>query len=116
MESKIANFRCIFSFSFLIKFQCRVKVDLLRGGDATALETLVKKWSENAPKEDSPVVGQTDLITFVDKTQVECLNEDDNATLRYVEFQFLSTVLFLFDLLCYCNCNKYKKRKQLAMK
>ncbi|KAL3998938.1 Thioredoxin domain protein [Acanthocheilonema viteae] len=65
-----------------IVYMNRVKVDLLRGGDSTALEALVKKWSENAPKEDSPVAGQTDLITFVDKTQVECLNEDDNATLR----------------------------------
>ncbi|MCP9260545.1 Thioredoxin-like protein [Dirofilaria immitis] len=65
-----------------IVYMNRVKVDLLRGGDPAALEALVKKWSDNAPKEDSPVAGQTDLITFVDKTQVECLNEDDNATLR----------------------------------
>lgn len=73
-------------FSFPVKFEYRMKVDLLRGGDSTALETLVKKWSENAPKEDSLVAGQADLITFVDKTQVECLNEDDNATLRFMKF------------------------------
>lgn len=71
----------------LILFQAfgfRVKVDVLCGGDPTALETLVKKWSEKAPKEESLVVGQTDLIAFIDKTQVECLNEDDNATLKFV--------------------------------
>lgn len=60
-----------------------MKVDSLRGGDPNALEATVKKWSDNAPKEDSPVAGQTDLITFVDKSQVECLNEDDSATLRF---------------------------------
>ncbi|VDK68478.1 unnamed protein product [Onchocerca ochengi] len=65
-----------------IVYMNRVKVDLLRGGDPAALDALVKKWAENAPKEDSPVAGQTDLITFVDKAQVECLNEDDDSTLR----------------------------------
>ncbi|VDN05146.1 unnamed protein product [Thelazia callipaeda] len=65
-----------------IVYMNKVKVDVLHGADPSALNTLVQKWSINAPKEDSLVSGQTDLITFVDKKQVECLNEDDNATLK----------------------------------
>uniref|UniRef100_A0A914S3C2 Thioredoxin n=1 Tax=Parascaris equorum TaxID=6256 RepID=A0A914S3C2_PAREQ len=59
-----------------------VKVDSLRGADATALETLVKKWSDRTPREESLVAGQTDLTAFIDKSQIECLNEDDRATLK----------------------------------
>ncbi|MFH4981783.1 hypothetical protein AB6A40_008492 [Gnathostoma spinigerum] len=60
----------------------RVKVDSMRGGDATALETMIKKWSDSAPQEESLVPGQADLISFIKKAEVECLNEDDSANIE----------------------------------
>lgn len=62
----------------------RSKVDTLQGANSSALESLVRKWSENAPKEETRVPGQCDLISFIDKSQMECLNEDDNANLKYI--------------------------------
>lgn len=58
------------------------KVDSLQGADPPALEALARKWSENAPKEETRIPGQFDLISFIDKSQMECLNEDDSANLR----------------------------------
>lgn len=58
------------------------KVDSLQGANPSALESLVRKWSENAPKDETRVPGQFDLISFINKSQMECLNEDDNANLK----------------------------------
>lgn len=58
------------------------KVDSLKGADSTGLEAMIKKWSENAPKMETRVPGQLDLISFINKTQIECLNEDDNSNLK----------------------------------
>jgi len=45
-------------------------MDALSGANPTALETLVKKWSEQCPSQvDCPVPGQYDLLGFVDKAQ-----------------------------------------------
>ncbi|VDN50807.1 unnamed protein product [Dracunculus medinensis] len=60
----------------------RSKVDVFRGGDVTALEAFIKKWSDSAPKEESLVAGQVDLISFINKSQIECLNENDRFTLN----------------------------------
>ncbi|VDK46432.1 unnamed protein product [Anisakis simplex] len=65
-----------------IVYVSKVKVDSMRGGDASALEVLIKKWSDRAPRQESLVAGQIDLTSFINKSQIECLNEDDHATLK----------------------------------
>jgi len=51
------------------------RMEQLVGADKTALETMVKKWSDQCPSQmDCPVPGQYDLLGFVDKGQLECLN------------------------------------------
>ncbi|CAD5208645.1 unnamed protein product [Bursaphelenchus xylophilus] len=59
------------------------RMDLIKGADPNALHNFVKKWAENAaPLEPSPVPGQSDLGTFIDKSGVECLNEDDSKNIQ----------------------------------
>ena len=59
------------------------RVDMLKGADKTALENLAHKWSMNCPTQmTSPIVGQYELSQFIDKSQCECLNEDDSHPLR----------------------------------
>lgn len=61
------------------------KMDSLRGANKDALEGFVRKWSENVPSQlDSPVPGQLDLLGFIDRTQCECLNEEERNNLQNV--------------------------------
>uniref|UniRef100_A0A1I7WVR2 SH3 domain-containing protein n=1 Tax=Heterorhabditis bacteriophora TaxID=37862 RepID=A0A1I7WVR2_HETBA len=54
-------------------------VDTLRGANAEGLETMIRKWADAQPVGDVP--GQADLMSLVDKKQVECLNEHDDTPL-----------------------------------
>lgn len=66
-------------------FQSGVRVEQMKGADAKALETMVKKYADNSAA-DSLVAGQMDLTPLVDKKQMECLNESDDTPLgRFLE-------------------------------
>lgn len=59
------------------------RVDMMKGADKGSLENLAHKWSQNCPTQmTSPIPGQFELSTIVNKSQCECLNEDDTHTLR----------------------------------
>lgn len=59
------------------------RVDMMKGADRTALEGLAHKWSANCPTQmTSPIPGQYELSSFIDKSQSECLNEHDAHPLR----------------------------------
>eukprot|EP00088_Acartia_fossae_P059851 TRINITY_DN71565_c0_g1_i1.p1 TRINITY_DN71565_c0_g1~~TRINITY_DN71565_c0_g1_i1.p1 ORF type:complete len:287 (-),score=72.50 TRINITY_DN71565_c0_g1_i1:75-935(-) len=61
-------------------FRNKTKIDKMQGADNKALEEMVKKHygEEGGESEDTGVKGMMDLITFIDKSRCECLNEDDD--------------------------------------
>uniref|UniRef100_A0A914US68 Thioredoxin-like protein 1 n=1 Tax=Plectus sambesii TaxID=2011161 RepID=A0A914US68_9BILA len=70
------------TFNFYVN---KTKVDSLRGADPDQLAQKVKHWAESVgggTGEASPVVGQIDLTSFIDKSGMECLNESDDHPLR----------------------------------
>lgn len=57
-------------------------MDVIRGANPTALHAFVKKWADYGPVQaNSPIPGQVDLTPFLDKSGLECLNENDRRTL-----------------------------------
>jgi len=60
-------------------FRNKTKLDKLQGADNKALEDMIKKHygEEGGETEDAGVKGMLDLMTFIDKSRSECLNEDD---------------------------------------
>jgi len=68
-----------------ILYRSKVKLDMMRGADASALEEKIKKWysDEEGDDGDSPVKGQMDLCTFINKAGSECLNESDDHTFEH---------------------------------
>jgi len=59
------------------------RMDMLKGAEKTALENLAHKWSQNCPTQMvSPIPGQQELSAFINKSQCECLNEEDSNSLR----------------------------------
>lgn len=59
------------------------KMDSLNGANRDGLEALARKWSENLPSQhECPVHGQMDLQTFLDRGNMECLNEDSHHNIR----------------------------------
>ncbi|KAI6171499.1 putative thioredoxin [Aphelenchoides bicaudatus] len=72
--------RAMPTFLVLINGQ---KMDSLSGANSSGLEALAKKWSENIPSQHScPIAGQMDLQTFLDRSNLECLNEDSDHNIR----------------------------------
>jgi len=61
-------------------FRNKTKLDKLQGADNKALEDMIKKHygEEGGETEDAGVKGMLDLVTFIDKSRSECLNEDDD--------------------------------------
>lgn len=58
-------------------------MDSLSGANRDGLEALAKKWSANVPSQHScPIPGQMDLLTFLDRSNLECLNEDTQRNIR----------------------------------
>jgi len=68
-----------------IFYRNKVKLDLMRGADASQLEEKIKKWysDEEGDDGDSPVKGHMDLNTFINKAGSECLNESDDHTFEH---------------------------------
>jgi len=68
-----------------IFYRNKVKLDLMRGADASQLEEKIKKWysDEEGDDGDSPVKGHMDLNTFISKAESECLNESDDHTFEH---------------------------------
>merc|ERR1712029_721754 len=60
-------------------FRNKTKIDKLQGADNKALEEkIVHHYGEEGGEgEDAGVKGMMDLVTFIDKSKSECLNEDD---------------------------------------
>ena len=61
------------------------KLDTLTGGDPAALEAKVVKWVESVGSQgdvSGAPEGQMELSSFLDKTGLECLNEDDAHSFR----------------------------------
>lgn len=58
-------------------------MDEMSGANRDGLENMAKKWSENVPSQHScPIPGMSDLITFIDRANLECLNEDAQHNVR----------------------------------
>ncbi|XP_005111329.1 thioredoxin-like protein 1 isoform X1 [Aplysia californica] len=68
-----------------IFYRNKVKVDLMRGADASMLEEKIKKWYSEGEGEDgdSPVKGHMELTSLINKAESECLNEADDHTLEH---------------------------------
>ncbi|XP_028033460.1 thioredoxin-like protein 1 [Bombyx mandarina] len=67
-----------------IFYRNRTKIDRLEGGNTTVLENKVRQYygSDVAEEdEDNTVAGHMDLITFITKSECECLNEADDHPL-----------------------------------
>jgi thioredoxin len=62
-----------------IFYRNKVKVDMMRGADATLLEEKIKKWytEDEGEEGDNLVRGHMDLLTMINKSGSECLNESD---------------------------------------
>jgi len=59
------------------------KMDSLSGANREGLEAMAKKLSENVPSQHScPIPGQMDLTPFLDRSNLECLNEDTQHTIQ----------------------------------
>ncbi|CAI2304820.1 unnamed protein product [Caenorhabditis sp. 36 PRJEB53466] len=70
--------------TFLV-FVNGAKVEMKKGADKEGLETLVKKYAQDSTS-TSPVAGQSDLTSLIDKKQMECLNGcDDTPIDRFIE-------------------------------
>jgi hypothetical protein len=58
-------------------------MDSLSGANREGLEALAKKWSQNVPSQhECPIPGQMDLSTLLDRSNLECLNEDSQHNIR----------------------------------
>ncbi|GAB6019171.1 hypothetical protein CHUAL_000790 [Chamberlinius hualienensis] len=66
-----------------IFYRNRVKIDRTTGADATALEEKIQHHLANdaGSSEECSVPGHVDLISFVNKSGCECLNESDEHPL-----------------------------------
>ena len=64
------------SFMFL---RNKVKIESIQGADKDTLEEIIKKHygEDGGEGEIVTVKGMMDLVSFIDKTRSECLNEDD---------------------------------------
>lgn len=63
-------------------FRNKIKLAQVRGADAQSLENKIKELSGSDGDEtsESTVQGHIDLITFINKSCCECLNESDDHT------------------------------------
>lgn len=68
-----------------IFYRNKVKVDMMRGADASMLEEKLKKLysEEEGDDGDSPVKGHMDLSSLIQKNASECLNESDEHTYEH---------------------------------
>ncbi|KPJ06655.1 Thioredoxin-like protein 1 [Papilio machaon] len=63
----------------------KTRIDRLQGADPGSLEAKVRQYygTDEAADEDSAVAGHMDLVTFITKSECECLNESDDHPLAH---------------------------------
>lgn len=61
-------------------FRNKIKLAQIRGADAQALENKIKELSGSEDESSETINGHIDLITFINKSCCECLNESDDHT------------------------------------
>uniref|UniRef100_T1J4J0 PITH domain-containing protein n=1 Tax=Strigamia maritima TaxID=126957 RepID=T1J4J0_STRMM len=63
-----------------IFYRNKIKIDRLTGADLTSLEAKIVQLlgTDEGGDSDVGVVGHMDLITFITKSECECLNESDD--------------------------------------
>ncbi|KAG7210197.1 hypothetical protein KM043_011752 [Ampulex compressa] len=63
-----------------IFYRNRTKLGLCQGADPAGLESKIQQFYGSGDAEDteSPISGHMDLVTFITKSQCECLNESDD--------------------------------------
>ncbi|BFZ14214.1 hypothetical protein BsWGS_17253 [Bradybaena similaris] len=68
-----------------IFYRNKTKLDTIRGADQALLEEKIKKWytEEEGEEGDSVVRGHMDLLSLINKSASECLNESDEHTLEH---------------------------------
>lgn len=65
-----------------IFYRNKIKIDRMSGADGTALEAKIVALAgaDDAGDADVGVPGHMDLLTFINKSECECLNESDDHT------------------------------------
>ncbi|XP_076651132.1 thioredoxin-like [Halictus rubicundus] len=77
--TEVAVVQGVSAMPTFIFYRNQTKLGLCQGADAVELESKIQQFygSTEAEETESPVSGHMDLVTFISKTQCECLNESD---------------------------------------
>ncbi|XP_068628277.1 thioredoxin-like protein 1 [Battus philenor] len=81
--AETASTQGISAMPTFIFYRNRTRIDRLQGADSGSLESKVRQHygTEDAGDEDAAVAGHMDLVTFITKSECECLNESDDHPL-----------------------------------
>ncbi|XP_014369537.1 thioredoxin-like protein 1 [Papilio machaon] len=83
--AETASAQGISAMPTFIFYKNRTRIDRLQGADPGSLEAKVRQYygTDEAADEDSAVAGHMDLVTFITKSECECLNESDDHPLAH---------------------------------